>query len=86
MFLTFNFLFQSKLGHEPMAPFPSKTIFGKEKLFYPNSFNYLKHVYTLDGFTGLYRGLSMKIISTTVGNVVSHKVAKVTQFPFIEII
>lgn len=65
-----------QLGHEPMAPFPSKTIFGKEKLFYPNSFNYLKHVYTLDGFTGLYRGLSMKIISSTVGNVVCHKVAK----------
>lgn len=65
-----------QLGHEPMAPFPSKTIFGKEKLFFPNTYRYLKHIYTLDGFTGLYRGLSMKIISTTVCNIVSHKVAK----------
>lgn len=65
-----------QMGHEPLAPFPSKTIFGKQKIFHPNSFAYMKHVYTLDGFTGLYRGLSMKIISTTVSNVVSSKVAK----------
>lgn len=65
-----------QMGHEPLTPFPSKTIFGKEKIFYPNSFKYMKHVYILDGFSGLYRGLSMKLISTTVANVVSSNVAK----------
>lgn len=65
-----------QLSHEPLPPFPSKTIFGKEKLFYPNSFEYMKYIYSCDGFSGLYRGVSMKILSTSVGTVVAHKLAK----------
>jgi len=65
-----------QIGHEPLTPFPSKTIFGKEKLFYPNSFSYMKYVYSVDGFYGLYRGLGMKVISTSVGNLVYNQVSK----------
>lgn len=65
-----------QISHEPLPPFPSKTIFGKEKLFYPNSFVYIKHVYNVDGFFGLYRGFGIKALSTSVSNLVANKLAK----------
>lgn len=65
-----------QIGHEPLPPFPAKTIFGKEKLFYPNSFKYMKYVCSVEGFAGLYRGLGMKVISTSVGNLVYNQVSK----------
>jgi len=34
-----------QLSYEPLPPFASKTIFGKEKLFYPNSFAYSKIIF-----------------------------------------
>lgn len=68
--------FLMQINHEPLPPFPSKTIFGNEKLFYPNSFKYIKYVYSCDGFAGLYRGLGMKVLSQTVGNVVYNRISK----------
>jgi carrier protein len=65
-----------QVSHEPLPPFASKTIFGKEKLFYPNSFAYIKYVYTVDGVAGLYRGLGMKVLSTSVANLVYTKVSR----------
>lgn len=65
-----------QISHEPLPPFASKTIFGKQKLFYPNSFAYMKYVYTVEGFSGLYRGLGIKVLSTSVGNLVYNKISK----------
>lgn len=65
-----------QLGHEPLPPFKSKNIFGREQLYYPNTFNYAKYIYSVEGVTGLYRGLGMKIIGTTVGSLVYNKVSE----------
>lgn len=65
-----------QMSHEPLPPFQSKTIFGKEKLFFPNSFKYIKYMYSCDGFSGLYRGLGMKVISHSVGSIVYSQVSK----------
>lgn len=62
-----------------MAPFQSRTIFGREQLFYPNSFQYCAYVYSVEGLSGLYRGLGMKIISQSVGHFVSTKAARMIQ-------
>jgi len=42
-----------------------------------NSQKKVKYIYTVDGFTGLYRGLGMKILSTSVANLVYTKVSRV---------
>lgn len=66
-----------QIGHEPLPPFRSKNLFGRENLYYPNSFSYLRYIYSMEGITGLYRGLGMKIISNSVGNVVYSKVSRI---------
>jgi len=65
-----------QINHEPMQPFQSKTIFGRNQLFYPNSFSYIKYVYSFEGISGLYRGIGMKILSTSIGNIVYTKTSK----------
>ncbi|KAL5010505.1 hypothetical protein ScPMuIL_012810 [Solemya velum] len=59
-----------QLGHEPLAPVPTRTIFGKERLIYPNVFQYIKHIKHTDGFLGLYRGLLPRIIGGLTGSAV----------------
>ena len=59
-----------------MPPFKGKTFFGREQLFYPNSFQYCAYVYSVEGLSGLYRGLGMKIISQSIGHFVSSKAAR----------
>lgn len=57
-----------QIGHEPLPPFKSTTIFGAEQLFYPNTFSYLRYIYSVEGITGLFRGLGMRLISNAVGS------------------
>lgn len=66
-----------QIGHEPLPVFKSKNLFGRETLYYPNSFSYLRYIYKMEGITGLYRGLGMKIISNSVGNIVYNKVSQI---------
>ena len=33
-------MFLLQIGHEPLPPYKSRTIFGREKLFYPSIFSY----------------------------------------------
>lgn len=65
-----------QVGHEPLPPFKSRSIFGREQLFYPNSLSYLKYIYSMEGVSGLYRGLGMKLISHSVGTVVYNHAKK----------
>ena len=37
----------------------------------------VRYIYSIEGITGLYRGLGMKIISNSVGNIVYNKVSQV---------
>ncbi|CAF3304484.1 unnamed protein product [Rotaria socialis] len=55
-----------QMGYEPLPAYRGKTLFGKESLFYPNVFRYLKYVYNIDGCTGLYRGFGCALLSKMV--------------------
>lgn len=55
-----------QIGFEPIGPTPGRTIFGKNALFYPNAFRYLKFIYHRDGFLGLYRGFGCSLASKMI--------------------
>lgn len=65
----------AQIGHEPLPPFRSRTLFGREKFYYPNMFSYLKYIYSVEGVSGLYRGLGMKIVSNAIGTIVYENVS-----------
>ncbi|CAF0964633.1 unnamed protein product [Adineta ricciae] len=53
-------------GYEPLPPYRATNLFGKEALYYPNTFRYLRHIYNVDGFIGLYRGFGCSLLSKVV--------------------
>ncbi|CAF3646874.1 unnamed protein product [Rotaria sordida] len=55
-----------QMGYEPLPAYRGKTLFGKEAVFYPNVFQYLKYIHKIDGFTGLYRGFGYTLLSKVV--------------------
>ncbi|KAM7299347.1 mitochondrial carrier homolog 2 [Ixodes scapularis] len=56
-----------QIGHEPLPPKPTRRLLGKPALALPGAFEYMKYIKKVDGYAGLYRGLSVRL----VGNVVS---------------
>lgn len=50
-----------QIGHEPIPPRPTRTLFGRPALALPGALTYMKHIKRIDGFTGLYRGLTAKL-------------------------
>jgi len=64
-----------QIGHEPLPPFRSRNLFGREQYFYPNAFSYVRYVYSVEGLTGLYRGLGMRIVSHSVATLVYNQVS-----------
>ncbi|KAF2358475.1 Mitochondrial substrate/solute carrier [Trinorchestia longiramus] len=65
-----------QIGHEPLPPYKSRTIFGREKLFYPSIFSYIRYIKSEEGFFGCYRGLTPKIIGNVVGGIACERVAE----------
>lgn len=65
-----------QIGHEPIAPYPTTTIFGRPALALPNVYKYIKYIKSVDGFTGCYRGLVPKLCAYTVSAIVSEKTAE----------
>lgn len=65
----------SQIGYEPIAAIPGRTLFGKPALALPNIFQYVKFINNVDGFTGLWRGLSPKIVGNFFTIIYSEKVA-----------
>ncbi|EFX71520.1 hypothetical protein DAPPUDRAFT_201699 [Daphnia pulex] len=55
-----------QLGHEPLAPVPTRTFFGRPALGLPNVFQYIGYIKKRDGFFGLYRGLGPKMCATII--------------------
>lgn len=66
-----------QMGYEPIPASRGKTLFGKEALYYPNFFRYLKYVYDHDGLIGLYRGFGCSLVSKVVYWYTSTKVDEI---------
>ncbi|XP_057333959.1 mitochondrial carrier homolog 2-like [Microplitis mediator] len=63
-----------QIGHEPILPRETRTLFGKPALALPNIFQYVRYIKAVDGFTGCYRGLVPKLCAYTVNGVIMEKV------------
>ncbi|XP_064487907.1 mitochondrial carrier homolog 2-like [Ornithodoros turicata] len=73
-----------QLGHEPLPPRPTRRFFGKPALALPGAWEYIRYIKKVDGFTGLYRGLSARLcanfVSGAVYSEVNRKLPAVTDF------
>lgn len=70
VFVTYPITFVKTLiqiGHEPLPPKPTTTLFGKKALCLPNCLQYMRHVKRRDGFLALYRGVGYGIVGAVVG-------------------
>lgn len=59
-----------QVGHEPLPPTVGTTMFGRRVLYLPGFFSYARHIVKVDGKLGLFRGLSPRIVSSTISTVV----------------
>ena len=59
-----------QLGYEPLPPYPTKTLFGRQRLALPGVFQYLGHIRRTDGFFGIYRGIGYKLSSVLINGFV----------------
>ncbi|XP_032677266.1 mitochondrial carrier homolog 2 isoform X2 [Odontomachus brunneus] len=73
-----------QIGHEPIPPKQTVTLFGKPALKLPNIFAYVKHIKKVDGFTGCYKGLVPKLCSYTVSTIASQKTAEYLQLDVVQ--
>jgi len=55
-----------QMGYEPLPAYRGTNLFGKETIYYPNVFRYLRFVYNSDGLTGLYRGFGCSLMAKVV--------------------
>jgi len=62
-----------QIGHEPVAPRSTRTLFGKPALALPSVFQYCGHIRKRDGFLGLWRGLTPRLCSVAVSTYTSQK-------------
>ncbi|ROT63445.1 Mitochondrial carrier-like protein 2 [Penaeus vannamei] len=70
-----------QLGHEPLEPYKSRTVFGREALYYPSVFGYSDCAHKKrDGFLGCYRGLTPKLAANIVSGVAFQRVTENIQF------
>ncbi|KAF6207961.1 hypothetical protein GE061_016410 [Apolygus lucorum] len=60
--------FLIQIGHEPLPPYPTKTIFGRPIMGLPNVFKYIKYIKTMDGISGCFRGCVPKMVGRTIGS------------------
>ncbi|XP_034731744.1 mitochondrial carrier homolog 1-like isoform X2 [Etheostoma cragini] len=70
-----------QVGHEPLPPTVGTTMFGRRVLYLPGFFSYAHHIVKVDGKRGLFRGLSPRIVSSTISTVVRIKVKQVELLP-----
>ncbi|MGH0184750.1 UNVERIFIED_CONTAM: hypothetical protein FKN15_016029 [Acipenser sinensis] len=73
-----------QVGHEPQPPTAGSNLFGRKVLYLPGFFSYARHIVRVDGKRGLFRGLSPRIVSSTVSTVVRSQVKQVTPIPDME--
>merc|ERR1712141_824194 len=63
-----------RVGYEPLPPRRGKTFFGKDVMYLAGFLDYAKHIKSVDGFTGLYRGLVPRVIHNYVNSAVTNTV------------
>ncbi|XP_043242263.1 mitochondrial carrier homolog 2-like isoform X2 [Amphibalanus amphitrite] len=63
-----------QIGFEPLPPTPTKTLFGRPVLGLPNVFKYMNYMRKRDGFWGLYRGSTSRIVCQLVSGCTFHQV------------
>ncbi|XP_070533049.1 mitochondrial carrier homolog 2-like [Ptychodera flava] len=63
-----------QVGHEPIPPKLGRNIFGRQQMQLPGLFTYIKHIKSVDGFFGLYRGFWPRLCSGLAGSLVSSQV------------
>ncbi|KAF7650933.1 hypothetical protein LDENG_00118740 [Lucifuga dentata] len=63
-----------QVGHEPLPPAEGTTMFGRRVLYLPGFFSYARHIVSVDGKGGLFRGLSPRIVSSAISTIVRSKV------------
>ncbi|XP_059190151.1 mitochondrial carrier homolog 1-like [Centropristis striata] len=69
-----------QVGHEPLPPTLGSTMFGRRVLYLPGLFSYAHHIVKVDGKRGLFRGLSPRIVSSTISTVIRSKVRQQVEF------
>ncbi|KZC04846.1 Mitochondrial carrier like protein 2 [Dufourea novaeangliae] len=62
-----------QIGHEPILPRPTTTFFRQPALALPNVFQYVKHIKSIDGIPGCYRGVIPKMCAFTVSSIAFDK-------------
>lgn len=57
-----------QLGHEPLQakPFVMRLIQRRPRLFLPSVHRYVQHIQHIDGYTGMYRGLTARLAASIV--------------------
>ncbi|XP_048401764.1 mitochondrial carrier homolog 2 isoform X1 [Stegostoma tigrinum] len=63
-----------QVGHEPIAPVMGRNIFRRPVLQLPGLFTYAKHIVSIDGKRGLFKGLTPRLCAGTIGTIVHGKV------------
>ncbi|XP_069821922.1 mitochondrial carrier homolog 2 isoform X1 [Dendropsophus ebraccatus] len=63
-----------QVGHEPMPPTLGRNLFGRQVYQLPGFFAYAKHIISIDGKRGLFKGLAPRLCAGAVGTVVHSKV------------
>uniref|UniRef100_A0A1Y1MQ24 Mitochondrial carrier homolog 2 n=1 Tax=Photinus pyralis TaxID=7054 RepID=A0A1Y1MQ24_PHOPY len=63
-----------QIGHEPIAPRPTTTLFGRPALKLPNIFEYVRYIKSVDGLVGCYRGFVPKVCGNLASAIASQKV------------
>uniref|UniRef100_A0A8C0U9T1 Mitochondrial carrier homolog 1 n=1 Tax=Cyanistes caeruleus TaxID=156563 RepID=A0A8C0U9T1_CYACU len=65
-----------QVGHEPLPPTIGRNVLGRKVLYLPGFFTYARHIVEVDGKRGLFRGLTPRLISSTLSTITRGSVKK----------
>ncbi|XP_053576335.1 mitochondrial carrier homolog 2 [Bombina bombina] len=63
-----------QVGHEPLPPTLGRNMFGRQVYQLPGLFAYARHIVSIDGKTGLFKGLAPRLCAGAFGTLVHSKV------------
>ncbi|XP_020865441.1 mitochondrial carrier homolog 2 isoform X1 [Phascolarctos cinereus] len=63
-----------QVGYEPLPPTLGRNIFGRQVCQLPGLFCYAQHIMSIDGKSGLFKGLTPRLCSGAIGTVVHSRV------------
>lgn len=70
-----------QVGHEPLPPTLGRNLFGRQVYQLPGLFSYAKHIISIDGKSGLFKGLVPRLCAGAIGTVVHSHVLQSYQDP-----